>query len=71
MTRKYTLHKPIAAAVIYLVHEKDLPITIHEGNERRDTQGNRLVDVLLEYDDPKIVNDVITSVVEDHSPCFL
>ena len=36
MERKYTMNKRLAAQLINRVHEDNLPITIHEGNERFD-----------------------------------
>ena len=65
MERKYTINKKLAAILINRVHEENLPITVHEGNERIDANGDRLVDVLLDYDDPFLVNDVLTDVMAD------
>ena len=62
MERKYTINKKIAAILINRVHEENLPITVHEGNERIDVNGDRLVDVLLDYDDPFLVNDVLSDL---------
>lgn len=68
MERKYTLYKRRAAAIIDRICEDSLPIKCHEGNERRDCNGDRIVDVLLVYDDPDLVNDVITDVMDDDLP---
>lgn len=65
MVRKYTLMKRIAAVLIERVYENNLPIAIHKGNEHQDPQGNRLVDVLLEYNDAVVVNDLISEIVDD------
>lgn len=65
MERKYTIPKKTAALLINKVHEDDLPITVHEGNERVEPNGDRLVDVLLDYDDPFLVNDVLTDIVNN------
>lgn len=65
MERKYTLNKRVAAQLINRVQEENLPITIHEGNERMDADGERLVDVLLDYDDPYLVNDVLTDIINN------
>lgn len=65
MERKYTLNKKTAARLINRVQEENLPITIHEGNERMDVDGERLVDVLLDYDDPYLVNDVLTDIINN------
>lgn len=65
MERKYTLNKRVAAQLINRVQEENLPITIHEGNERMDVDGERLVDVLLDYDDPYLVNDVLTDIINN------
>ena len=46
---------------------KNLPITIHEGNERIEANGDRLVDVLLDYDDPFLVNDVLTDIMDNQT----
>lgn len=63
MERKYTMYKPYAAAVINRIHEENLPIEVHEGNEQIDCHGDRQVDVLLIYEDPDLVNDVLTDVM--------
>ena len=63
MERKYTMNKRIAAQLINRVHEENLPIAIHEGNEKIDANGDRMVDVLLDYDDPFLVNDVLTDII--------
>ena len=65
MERKYTIPKKTAALLINKVHEDDLPITVHEGNERVEPNGDRLVDVLLVYDDPFLVNDVLTDIINN------
>ena len=65
MERKYTMNKRMAAILINRVHEEDLPITIPEGNEQIDGNGDRLVDVLLDYDDPFLVNDVLTDIINN------
>lgn len=65
MERKYTIPKKTAALLINKIHEDDLPITVHEGNERVEPNGDRLVDVLLDYDDPFLVNDVLTDIINN------
>ena len=65
MERKYTMNKKIAAQLINRVHEDNLPITIHEGNEHFDGNGDRMVDVLIDYDDPFLVNDVLTDIINN------
>ena len=65
MERKYTMNKRIAAQLINRVYEDNLPITIHEGNEHFDGNGNRMVDVLIDYDDPFLVNDVLTDIINN------
>ena len=67
MERRYTLNKKIAALLINRVQEENLPITIHEGNERIEANGDRLVDVLLDYDDPFLVNDVLTDIMDNQT----
>lgn len=63
MERKYTMYKPLAAALINRIHEENLPIEVHEGNEQLDCHGDRQVDVLLVYDDPDLVNDVLCDLM--------
>lgn len=65
MERKYTMNKKLAAILINRVHEENLPITIHEGNEKIDGNGDKMVDVLLDYDDPFLMNDVLTDIVNN------
>lgn len=68
MERKYTILKRHAAAIIDRICEGNLPIECHEGNERRDCNGDRYVDILLVYEDPDLVNDVITDAMTDELP---
>ena len=68
MERKYTILKRRAAAIIDRISEENLPIECHEGNERRDCNGDRIVDILLVYEDPDLVNDVITDAMTDALP---
>lgn len=68
MERKYTVYKHRAAAIIERICEDNLPIECHEGNERRDCNGDRIVDILLVYEDPDLVNDVITDAMTDELP---
>ena len=65
MERKYTMNKRMAAILINRVHEENLPITIHEGNEQIDGKGDRLVHVQIDYDDPFLVNDVLTDIINN------
>ncbi|MBQ8520056.1 MAG: hypothetical protein IJ456_01465 [Bacteroides sp.] len=67
MERRYTLNKKIAALLINRVQEENLPITIHEGNERIEANGDRMVDVLLDYDDPFLVNDILTDIMDNQT----
>ena len=67
MERKYTLNKKTAALLINRVQDENLPITIHEGNERIEANGDRLVDVLLDYEDPFLVNDVLTDIMDNQT----
>lgn len=59
MERKYTLEKKIAAALISRIHENNLPVEVHEGKEQIDCTGTRQVDILLVYDNPDLVNDLM------------
>ena len=65
MERKYTMNKKLAVILINRVHEENLPITIHEGNEKIDGNGDKMVDVLLDYDDPFLMNDVLTDIINN------
>ena len=67
MERRYTLNKKTAALLINRVQDENLPITIHEGNERIEANGDRLVDVLLDYDDPFLVNDVLNDIMDNQT----
>lgn len=68
MERKYTMYKRRAAAIIDRICEDCLPIECHEGNERRDCNGDRIVDILLVYNDPDLVNDIIADVMNEDLP---
>ena len=68
MERKYTLLKRRAAAIIDRICEDNLPIECHEGNERRNCNGDRIVDIFLVYEDPDLVNDIITDAMTDDLP---
>lgn len=63
MERKYTMNKKLAAILINRVHEENLPIEVHEGNEQVDCHADRQVDVLLVYEDPDLVNDVLSDTI--------
>ena len=65
MERKYTISKKFAAHLINIVHEDQLPITIHEGNERINENGDKIVDLLLECDDPDLLDEVIDYIMFD------
>lgn len=67
MERKYTIPKKLASLLINKVHEENLPISVHEGNEKVEANGDRFVDVLLDYDDPFIVNDLLTDVMNNQT----
>ena len=68
MERKYTLLKRRAAVIIDRICEDNLPIECQEGNERRDCNGDIIVDILLVYEDPDLVNDIITDAMTDDLP---
>ena len=72
MERKYTMPKTRAAALISRVHEENLPIEVHEGNEQIDCYGSRYVDVLLVHNDPDMVNDLLADILgdEDELPFY-
>ena len=63
MERKYTMIKPRAAALISRIHEENLPIEVHEGNERVDCHGDHQVDVLLGYEDQSLVRRLIDDCI--------
>lgn len=66
MERKYTMRKTLAAAIIYRIHEENLPIEVHEGNEQVDCHGDKQVDILLVYDNPDLVNNVISDTINEN-----
>ena len=63
MERKYQMTIELADAVQNRIQEEDLQIKIHFGKEVVDCHGDRQVDVLLEYDDPNLVNVVLTDTI--------
>lgn len=65
MARKYTITKKLAAHLISIVHEDELPITIHEGKEHINENGDRIVELLLECDDPDLIDEVIDYITFD------
>ena len=65
MERKYTMNEKLAAHLISIVHEDELPITIHEGDEQINENGDRIVDLLLECDDPDLLDEVIDYIMFD------
>ena len=71
MERKYTMNKKLAVHLISIVHEDELPITIHEGNEQINENGDRIVDLLLECDDPDLLDEVIDYIMFDMMICSL
>ena len=65
MERKYTISKKLAAHLINIVHEDQLPIKIHEGNEQINENGDKIVDLLLECDDSDLLDEVIDYIMFD------
>lgn len=63
MVRKYQMIKELADALQNRIQEENLPIKIEFGEEEVDCNGDKQVDVLLEYDDPDLVNDVLTDTI--------
>lgn len=63
MERKYTMIKPLAAALISRIHEENLPVEVQEGNERVDCNGDRQVDILLVYEDQDLVRELIDDCI--------
>ena len=60
------MRKTLAAAIIYRIHEENLPIEVHEGNEQVDCHGDKQVDILLVYDNPDLVNNVISDTINEY-----
>lgn len=63
MERKYQMIKELADALQNRIQEENFPIKIEFGEDVVDCYGDRQVDVLLEYDDPDLVNDVLTDTI--------
>lgn len=63
MERKYQMIKELADALQNRIQEENLPIKIEFGEEEVDCNGDKQVDVLLEYDDPDLMNDVLTDLI--------
>ena len=63
MERKYQMIKELADALQNRIQEENLPIKIEFGEEEIDYNGDIQVDVLLEYDNPDLVNDVLTDTI--------
>lgn len=63
MEKKFTMLKSLAAAFISKVHEDNLPFSIQEGNEHVDGNGDRQVDILVDYDDPMLLSQVLDDVI--------
>lgn len=59
------MNEKLAAHLISIVHEDELPITIHEGDEQINENGDRIVDLLLECDDPDLLDEVIDYIMFD------
>lgn len=55
--------KELADVLQNRIQEENLPIKIEFGEEEVDCNGDKQVDVLLEYDDPDLVNDVLTDTI--------
>lgn len=63
MEKKFTMLKSLAAAFINKAHENNLPFSIQEGNEYVDAHGDRQVDILIDYDDTMLLNQVLSDVI--------
>lgn len=65
MERKYQLCKELADALCDRIKEENLPIEAHVGDESVDCHGDVQVDVLLVYDNPELVNIVLTDLINE------
>ena len=57
------MYRELVDALINRIQEDNLPIEVHQGEEYTDCHGDRQVNVLLEYDDPNLVNVVLTDTI--------
>lgn len=65
MERKYQMFKELADALQNRIQEENLPIKVEFGEEEVDCNGDKQVDVLLEYDDPDLVNVILTDTINE------
>ena len=55
--------RELVDALVIHIKEENFPIEVHQGEEYTDCHGDRQVNVLLEYDDPNLVNVVLTDTI--------
>lgn len=65
MIRKYTMCCKSANHLMDMVYEDNIPLNITVGELYETSKGNKLLDLLLEYDrkDEKIINELIFNVL--------
>lgn len=59
------MFKELADALQNRIQEENLPIKVEFGEEEVDCNGDKQVDVLLEYDDPDLVNVILTDTINE------
>lgn len=65
--KKITMHSKVSNILMELVHEENLPVNIETGPKHIDCNGDKQIDVLLEYEekDADCVNEALTRAVNE------
>lgn len=65
MKKQCEMNKKVLQVLLDIVHEEDIPLNIEVGDEMCDDNGDRTVDILLEYDieNSPIVNETICRAI--------
>lgn len=65
MKKNFVMHGKLLSALIEKVHEENIPVNITTGKSFIDYNGDKQVDVFMEYDDKNatLINEVICNSI--------
>lgn len=65
MEKNFVMHGKLLSALIEKVHEENIPVNITTGKSFIDYNGDKQVDVFMEYDDKNatLINEVICNSI--------
>lgn len=65
MKKNFVMHEKLLSALIEKVHEENIPVNITTGKSFIDYNGDKQIDVFMEYDDKNatLIDEVICNSI--------